>query len=252
MYKLILGAVKSMFLMSLFLISFQLKSQVNGVKYQLKYNIDSCWYDAFLIVDSGNAIDPQDRIQEYTQYTIVVPAGTIIWVAKSYLPLLDNEFYDGTEPVNWNINSVINAPEIMPESDFYIFSPSMDDISRYNDLNTGDTIKLFSLYLDNITDCGQNIRIFRNGIDPGPLEPGMGFLDCSNDFNLTNSPNIYLSTENQINPPLPTFINMPSVSCHSGIEIDITIQTSNCQMPLSYEWSGPNNFQSMLRIFSLG
>jgi uncharacterized protein YjdB len=243
-YKLILGAVKSMFLMSLFLISFQLKSQVNGVKYQLKYNIDSCWYDAFLIVDSGNAIDPQDRIQEYTQYTIVVPAGTIIWVAKSYLPLLDNEFYDGTEPVNWNINSVINAPEIMPESDFYIFSPSMDDISRYNDLNTGDTIKLFSLNLDNITDCGQNIRIFRNGIDPGPLEPGMGFLDCSNDFNLTNSPNIYLSSENQINPLLPTFIDIPNVSCNSGIEIDITIQTSNCQLPLSYGWSGPNNFQS--------
>ncbi len=244
MYKLILGAVKSMFLMSLFLISFQLKSQVNGVKYQLKYNIDSCWYDAFLIVDSGNAIDPQNRIQEYTQYTIVVPAGTIIWVAKSYLPLLDNEFYNGTEPVNWNVNSVINAPEIMPESDFYIFSPSMDDISRYNDLNTGDTIKLFSLYLDNITDCGQNIRIFRNGIDPGPLEPGMGFLDCSNDFNLTNSPNIYLSTENQINPHLPTFIDIPNVSCHSGIEIDIAIQTSNCQLPLLYEWSGPNAFQS--------
>ncbi len=244
MCKLILGAIKSILLMSLFLISSQINSQVNSVKYQLKYNIDSCWYDAFLIIDSGSSLDLQDRIQDYTQYTIVVPAGTNIWVIKNYLPLLDNESYTGAEPATWEINSVINAPEIMPESDFYIFSPNIDEIATYNDLNPGDTIKLFSVYIDHIANCGQNIRIFQNGVDPGPLESGMGFLDCSNDFNLNGSSHVYISNASQVNPPKPAFSNNTSVTCNIGIEIDITLNTSNCQLPVSFQWQGPNNYSS--------
>jgi len=77
----------------------------------------------------------------------------------------------------------------MPENDIYIFSPSLDETSTYNDLSAGDSIKLFSVYIDNITNCGQQIRIFQNGVDPGKLEPSMGFLDFSNDFKFIGSSN---------------------------------------------------------------
>ena len=49
----------------------------------------------------------------------------------------------------------------MPENDIYIFSPSLDETSTYNDLSAGDSIKLFSVYIDNITNCGQQLESFR-------------------------------------------------------------------------------------------
>ncbi len=221
-----------------------IRAQVSNIKYQLKYNSDSCWYDAFLIIENGSANTIPERTQDYSQFSVIVPAGTNINVIKNYMPIENNSSYTGTIPVNWFISGVVGGPSIEPNFDFYMFSPSLDSLSHYNNIYTGDTIKLFSLSVDTIFDCGSGIRLFENGTDPGPMAPGMGYIDFSNQLNLVGSSVLYDENAPQIYPQKPLFSSLPIPSCDYGVEIDISTFTSSCQEPLSYEWNGPNNFIS--------
>ncbi|MBC7884978.1 MAG: Ig-like domain-containing protein, partial [Saprospiraceae bacterium] len=243
-HDLISNTSKSFLLLAICLISSPLISQVTSVNYQLKYNIDSCWYDAYLIINSGSATSVNDRTQNSSRYSIIVPVGTNINVIRNYLPLQNNQTYTGTDPVEWNINAVVGAPTIDPSHDYYRFAPLLDNESHYHDLYAGDTLKLFSLSVDTIFDCGSGIRIFENTIDPGPTAPGMGFINFSNIFRIGGSLSIYNENSPQIFPDLP-YIEVPLVpTCNAGIEIDVTASTSSCQAPLSYVWTGPDSFIS--------
>jgi len=224
-----------------------IKAQVSNVKYQLKYNSDSCWYDAFLIIVSGSASNITQRTQDYSQFSVLVPTGTNINVIKNYMPIENNQSYTGSIPVNWNIGGVIGAPTIEPNFDFFMFSPSLDSVSHYNNMNIGDTIKLFSLSVDSIFSCGSGIRIFENVSDPGPMAPGMGNVDFSNQLNLVGSTVLYEENAPMINPSKPIFTSLSLVTCELGIEIDISTFTASCQEPISYLWHGPNNFISTLQ-----
>jgi uncharacterized protein YjdB len=247
-----INKVANIVLILYFCITFpSVHAQVSNVKYQIKYNTDSCWYDAFLIISGGSASNITHRTQDYSKFSVLVPAGTNINVLKNYMPLENNQTYTGTVPVNWIISGVVGAPTIEPDYDFYMFSPSLDSLSHYNNLNTGDTIKLFSLSVDTIFDCGSGIRIFENGTDPGPMAPGMGYVDFTNQLNLIGSSVIYDENALQINPPLPVFTNLLLPTCDNGIEIDISPLTTVCQEPLKYEWSGPNNFSSISQDVSI-
>ncbi|MBK9254095.1 MAG: cadherin-like domain-containing protein [Saprospiraceae bacterium] len=226
------------------LIYFNANGQVSGVKYQLKYNVDSCWFDAFLIIEGGSGNSVTERKQAHSKFSVVVPNGTFIDVVKNYMPIENNEFYDGTDPVAWNINSVVNAPIADPANDYYIISPSSDFDAHYNDIYAGDTIKLFSLIIDSIFNCGFGVRQYDNGSDPGPLEPGMGFINFANTFNMASGSELYLENAPKIHPNPPSFLHPLEASCNLGIEIDLTAFTSSCQTPLSYSWTGPQSFLS--------
>ena len=218
-------------------------TQVSNVNYQLKYNADSCWYDVFIIINSGNAVSVSERTQNFSKFSIVVPTGTNISVIKNYNPIKGNASYSGTIPNEWIIYAAIGAPISDPISDYYIFSPSGDNDSHYYNLNTSDTIKLFSFQVDAIYDCGDGIRIFRNGIDPGTNAPGMGFIDFRNDFNLLSGTGLYATnspTQSPARPLIPDAI----VTCFDGIEIDISASSKFCQLPLNFRWYGPNNYTS--------
>ena len=76
-----------------------IRAQVSNIKYQLKYNSDSCWYDAFLIIENGSANTIPERTQDYSQFSVIVPAGTNINVIKNYMPIENNSSYTGTIPV---------------------------------------------------------------------------------------------------------------------------------------------------------
>jgi len=235
---------KLIIIFGLFCLLAKLNGQITSVDYQLKYNVDSCWYDAFLIVNFGSAVTVSERQQDYTQYSIIIPTATNINIVRNYMPIVENETFTGTEPVNWVINSIVNAPLITPTLDYYIFSPSSDYAAHYNLLNAGDTVKLFSFEMDTIFQCSQNIRLYQNGIDPGPSAPGMGFLDFSQDFNLVSGAQLFSENAPQVFPPSPDISTSPIVTCHNGIEITTSTSTNSCQSTLNYRWSGPNNFNS--------
>jgi len=236
---------------ALCLFSFQLISQITAVKYQLKYNADSCWYDTYLIIESGSATLSDERLQSNSSFSVLVPAGTNTNIVKHYMPIENNASYSGTIPNEWLINAVVGAPTISPQYDFYMFSPSLDSVSHYNNLNQGDTIRLFSFTVDTIFSCGAGIRIFDNNADPGPTSPGMGFIDFKNIFSLDESVSVYTENAVQINPNAPEFSQLPVITCYAGIEINIDASTNSCQEPLKYAWSGPNGFQSSQEDISI-
>jgi uncharacterized protein YjdB len=221
--------------------TFNSRAQVTSVNYQIKYNQDSCWYDAFLIINAGSATTVDERKQDFSIYSLVVPAGTYIDVIRNYNPIKNNATYSGNTPNNWIIYAAIGAPTIDPSSDYYIFAPSLDDEAHFNDINTGDTIKLFSFFIDTILNCGQGIRVFENGIDPGPTAPGMGFIDFNNIFDFTTGSDVYNANSPKITPPVPLIYDT-IVSCDLGIELNISSSTTLCQQPLNYQWYGPNNY----------
>jgi len=235
---------KTLFLLSLlFGIIPTVHSQVTSVDYQLKYNVSMCEYDAYIIINAGSATTVPQRIQFNAQYSIVVPTGTALTVTESYMPLLSNANYTGTVPLTWSKGSPVIAPAAQPESDFYSITPDLGITAHYNNLSAGDTIKLFSIAVDTVFDCSQGIRIYENGVDPCDECPGMGMADFSNGFTLGSINQIYSDNSTQLYPFQPEVLSITN-ACSNGVEIDLTAETSDCKIPMSYFWTGPNGYVS--------
>lgn len=226
---------------TLLFLSGGLTAQVTSVDYQLKYDTAACQYDAYVIINAGSATTVPQRIQFNAQYSIVVPTGTTLSVTQSYMPLQNNASYTGTVPLTWAAGTPVTAPAAQPESDFYSITPDLGITSHYNDLNAGDTVKIFSISVDTVFDCSQGIRIYENGVDPDSDAPGMGMADFSNGFTLGSIDQIYSANSTQLFPPEPTILSITN-ACSDGVEIDLTAETSTCQTPLTYSWSGPDGY----------
>ena len=81
------------------------------------------------------------------------------------------------------------APVPSPKNDFYAIRPVLFPSSFYNDVNQGDKIKLFTL---NITsDNIKGVRLFNNGVDPGPEVTGMLGRDFNNGFCMGGPAQLY-------------------------------------------------------------
>ncbi len=216
-------------------------SQVTSVDYQIKYNESFCEYDAYVVINAGTATTIPQRIQFNAQYSIVVPTGTNLTITESYMPLQSNATYTGTIPLTWSAGTPVVSPAAQPESDFYSITPDLGITSHYNDLAAGDAIKIFSFAVDTIFNCSEGIRIFENGVDPDSDQPGMGMADFSNGFLLGSINQIYNGNSTQIYPPEPEIVSITN-SCSNGLEIDLTAETSACQEPLSFSWTGPDGY----------
>ncbi len=188
-------------LLSLFL--FNLSAQVITTDFQLKYDANNSTYNCYIIIKEGSASTTNERIQFSSQYTLVLPTGSDFGPITSYMPLRNNADYNGTQPMPWHITAIINSPECQPESDFYSITPTLNPTSRYNDLNVGDTIKIFSFTVDNITDCDNVVRIYENGVDPNSFQPGMEGADFSNGFTIGGYEQLYSSNAAPVLPPEP-------------------------------------------------
>jgi len=171
-------------LLVLFLINGTVYSQVTSVDYQMKYDTSTCLYDCYIIVQTGVASNNPQRIQFSSQYSIVTPNTSMITNVINHMPLQDNANYDGTVPAFWNIATSTLSPEIQPENNFYGITPTLAPVSRYNNLEVGDTIKVFSLEISNHIYCNDEIRIYDNDTDPDSSQPGMGGGDYSNGFTI--------------------------------------------------------------------
>ena len=228
---------------TLLFLSGSLSAQVTSVDYQLKYDTTECQYDAYIIINAGSATTIPQRIQFNAQYSIIVPTGTVLSVTESYMPLQGNATYGGTTPLTWSAGTPIVAPAAQPESDFYSITPDLGITSHYNDLSAGDTVKIFSIATDTVFNCSQGIRIYENGVDPDSDAPGMGMADFSNGFTLGSIAQIYSANSTQLYPPEPLIVSITN-ACSDGVEIDLTAETSTCQEPMTYSWTGPDGFTS--------
>jgi len=166
--------------------------QVNGIKYQLKFNKKTNEADVYLIVQEGKATDLKHRVQFNAQISIVMPKGVSPLITKSYMPLNDNQKYNGTVPCEWKIKSSVLSPEITPNVDYYSIIPILDPSSFYNNLKKGDKVKLFSIAVDkdDLTKSSQ-IRLFINEKDPSSDSIGMQGSDFTQSFTLGSLTSIY-------------------------------------------------------------
>lgn len=224
---------------SCFFLTPKLDAQVESVNYRLKYNVDSCWYDAFIIINAGSATSPADRTQFNSQYTIVTPTGTGLTITRRYAPY---ETGAGNPAALWTRTAFVSNPTSLSGFDVHSITVPLTPTARYNNLAAGDTIKLFSFSLDTIFNCGADIRLWQNGVDPGSDQPGMLDSDWSNGFTIGGPEQLYLANSTTLHPPKPFILTPPVTTCSGGIEIDLTVTTSACQAPLKYQWTGPNSY----------
>lgn len=234
----------------LFLIS-QSYGQVSGVRYQMKYNPVTCKYDCYIVIVSGTSTTAPQRAQFNSQYSIVVPTGSSLSVAQNFNPIQGNNSGTLTSPpLQWTISSSVIAPAVTPQSDYYSITPTLSPTSFYGTLTPGMEVKLFSLTITPTTNCSEGIRIYENPVivngvrvsgDPASSEPGMGGGDFANGFTIGGIQQDYISNLPKVLPPQPVLSANPT--CSQGLEIDLTATTSNtCQAPLTYAWTGPDNF----------
>ena len=227
------------------LCSSDLSAQVTSVDYQLKYNTETCLWDVYIIIQGGSATTIPQRAQFNSQISVVVPTGTVISGAPiNYMPLQNNQTYMGTVPLKWTLGTPVVNPAASPGNDFYGITPTLSPASFYNDLFTGDTVKIFALDIGTFSDCGGGIRLFDNDTDPPSNAPGMGGGDFSNGFTLGGATQLYNTNAPQVDPPPPVLSAMNMCVDPDSLHIDLDAVTSTCQEPLTYEWSGPLGYSS--------
>jgi hypothetical protein len=231
-------------------ISDQCMAQVSGVNYQIRFNPATCLYEARLIITGGSATSAIQRAQFSAQYSIVVPTGSSVNIAANHMPLQNNQNYGGAQPTIWYISSSVQNPAALAGYDLYSITPTLTPTSFYNNLNTGDTVRLFSLQINPLPICGFGVRPYENGVDPDSSAPGMAGGDFSNGFTIggtaqkyeANTPSVYGEK-----PSVSTF----ETSCNQGITINLNATVPGCQAPLSYKWSGPLDFSSNTQNVSI-
>jgi len=224
----------------MFLIGGSLNAQVESIDYQLQYDTVNCRYDAMLIINQGAASSVSDRIQFNAQYSIVVPTGTDVEVVENHNPLVGNQNYDSTTPCQWILTSTDDAPPVSPDQKFISFVPALSPQSLYNNVSAGDTVKLFSFTASPVTNCGLEIRMWENEVDPSSAVLPSG-ADFTNGFTMGSAAQVYEDNATQQYPPKPTIVDIVN-SCGEGLEIDLSAFTSDCQGPLTFEWEGPGGY----------
>lgn len=166
-------------------------AQVTDVKYLLRFNDTTGLFDAFLIAEAGNATTVQQRTQFNSQFSVVVPSGSSVSVSENFLPLVGNQNYNSMTPREWNMVNSILAPLSNPHNDYHALIPGLSPSAHYNNIAEGDTLKLFSISVQPIPACKQEVRMFENDTDPTSQDPSFMGGDFSNGFTMGGSMQLY-------------------------------------------------------------
>ena len=168
----------------LFLCAMPQNAQVKSVQYAIYPNPETSLIDCFLFIKEGNANTARERVQFNAQYSLVVPTGAEVSIASSSMPLVHNQNFDGTKPLEWVISSQLLSPQVSPDLDFYGITPTLAPAGFYNTLSEGDVVKLFSVKAEGESLDVDQIRIYNRDIDPGSFDEGMSHGDFSNGFTM--------------------------------------------------------------------
>lgn len=171
--------------------------QITCTDYLLNYNSETKQYDLNLLILEGSTNTTLERAQYSTQISIVVPTGQSVELTDTNMPIKSNQSFTGTIPAKWTLGDQVNAPQSSPTSDFYSISAVLSPSSFYNNLMAGDVIHLFSFTVGDTGENNEDVRLFKNGIDPSSLDPGMGGGNFSNTFRIGNSGNIHNNTSDE-------------------------------------------------------
>ena len=129
-------------------------------------------------------------------------------------------------------------------TNFHAVSVSMSPTSFYPvGRGGGDTIPLFSFSVDSqIKNCGSEIRLFDNLIDPSienPGNAGSGFFKFHQNWRSPEKHNGILKQKTK---------SIATKGIDLNIDEDLTINPlfslSSCTYPLEFIWDGPNGFTS--------
>ena len=183
--------MKNLLLLFFCIVTSNLFSQVTSVDYLMKYNCETNQYDVHIVILEGSAFSVPHRAQFNSQISLVVPTGETVQITDQYMPIQNNNNYDGTIPIEWWLGTPVKSPAVQPENDFYGITPTLSPPSFYNDLEPGDIIKIFSFIAGVTGQYDQNVRFFKNDGDPKSNAPGMGGGDFSNGFTIGGSTQTY-------------------------------------------------------------
>lgn len=215
-------------------------TQIQSVDYSLRYNSETCLFDCYLIVNEGKTKTTVSRAQFNSQVSIVVPVSSNVFVEESYMPLRDNQSFRSSEPVSWEITNELEQPTDLNESRLVSISPVLAPTAFYNDIKAGDEIRLFSLKVNPITNCGEGVRLFDNQKDPKSIADGMMGADFSNGFTIGGVGQKYAGNALSESPIPPSFVYV-STKNRTGVNFEAqSVKGSACQSDLTYEVFGPN------------
>ncbi|MDF1698556.1 MAG: hypothetical protein P1U56_22075, partial [Saprospiraceae bacterium] len=220
----------------------KIESQVTDVDFLIQYNTETCLYEACIVIGGGSATTYPQRIQFNAQYTIVVPTGTVLTIDTLFWPKEDNQFYMGVNPCIWEFGPKEISPPTQPQHDFHTVFPNLSPPSAYDNLMTGDTVRLFGLSTNAPLDCETEIRPFINGVDPPSIDMPSGG-DFSNGFTFGGGAQVYRENLETIHPPLPTVDY--TIDCNGDVTINVDPADSLlCQYTYAYVWTGPGGYFS--------
>jgi hypothetical protein len=221
-----------------------LSSQVREVNYKLKFNDKTNLFDCYLVIKKGNAQSPAERIQFNSQYTLVVPSGKKVKLAQNHMPLQNNRRYESKTPVLWSVTNMAISPEADTNHDYISIVPALAPTAYYNDLKEGDEVKLFSLSITPVINCGADVKIFQNGVDLHSGARGMGGGDYSNGFTMGGINQKYGGNASQVIPTLSVINDISFKSSKTGSAITTTFNQDANFGPFEYEWDGPSKFKA--------
>jgi hypothetical protein len=219
------------------------QSQVETVKYHLRYNENRCLWEICLVIEKGSATRVLDRAQFNSQISVVIPSTSDFVIEELVMPLQANQNYNGVRPLTWFINNKVVAPQSQIESTFLGIAPVLNPTSFYNNLAEGDTIVLFRASISNLTNCGKEVRFYENGVDPSSEADGMNGGDFSNGFTLGSITQKYRGNIASKLPSAPIITNIQT-DCSAGLSISVQNTPLNCHGATSYQWVGPAQFSS--------
>ena len=169
----------------------QIRAQVTGVQYAIQYNPNTNLFDCFIYIKEGRANSIRERVQFNAQYSLVIPTGANVEIADTDMPLIDNQKFNGIQPMSWTISSKLISPKISPGFDLYGVTPNLAPAGFYNKLKEGDLIRLFSVSIEGENVNYDQVRLYDNDTDPKSHELGMQNGDFSNGFTMGSYNQIY-------------------------------------------------------------
>lgn len=230
------------FTVALFINLNMIMSQVESVNYKLQYNNDSGLFDCYLVVNEGSAKNTRDRAQFNAQITLVAPKASNVYITESYMPLINNQDSRSTVPANWEVSNEIESPNQLKEMRLVSIFPELLPTAFYNDINTGDEIKLFSFKVTPMVDCAKDIRFYNNNQDPASVGKGMGGSDFRNGFTIGGVDQKYAGNSATVFPNKPVITDV-DFSMKSRVSLDVKMAPfagSSIQKDLTYTVVAPN------------
>ena len=217
-------------------------AQISKISYLVKFNEKTNLFDCYLKVTQGTAKSVRERAQFNAQYTLMVPAGSEVKMAGNYMPMQRNMDYKSEIATEWNISNKIAKPAVEPNYDFISVTPSLSPAAFYNDLKEGEEVKLFSLKITPVKDCGANVLIFENNNRITSSSLGMQGGDFSNGFTMGDVSQKYAGNIYHEAPNAGILKNV-AIEKKNNVKISAEI-TETPYAPVNFEWFGPSNLYS--------